>query len=81
MTTNLPPRTHYCGEINAGQTLTYAVPGQIVHVSLKMWSMPALQVRLRLWQNAHLTVTPKHGAFVNKLVIQSVAGAEVLECP
>ena len=70
---------HECGTLNPGQSATYTVPGQIVHVSLKIWSMPAVQTRLRLWQGAHVTCGIKLGAFVNKLVIKTVAGAEVLE--
>ena len=70
---------HDCGNLNPGQTQTYTVPGQIVHVSLKIWSMSPVQTRLRLWQGAHVTCGIKLGAFVNKLVIKNVAGAEVLE--
>jgi len=68
-----------CGSLSPGQTQTYTVPGQIVYVSLKMWSTPPVQTRLRLWQGAHVTCGIKLGAFVNKLVIKNVAGAEVLE--
>ena len=68
-----------CGELKPGQTATYTVPGQIVHVSLKIWSTPAVVARLRLWQGAHITCGIKMGAFVNKLAIKNVAGAEVLE--
>jgi len=70
---------HDCGKIDPGQTRTYTVPGQIVHVSLKFWSMTPVQVRLRLWQGAHVICGIKLGAFVNKLVIKNVVGAEVLE--
>jgi len=70
---------HDCGNLNPGQTMTYTVPGQIVHISFKIWSMSPLQTRLRLWQGAHVTCGIKLGAFVNKLVIKNVAGAEVLE--
>ncbi|MCL2300217.1 MAG: zinc ribbon domain-containing protein [Firmicutes bacterium] len=72
---------HDCGSLTPGQSLTFTVPGQIVHVSLKIWSMAPLQMRLRLWQGAHVTCGIKLGAFVNKLVIKNVAGAEVLEMP
>ena len=68
-----------CGKIIPGQTLTYTVPGQIVHISLKIRSMAPVQVRLRLWQGAHVTCGIKLGAFVNKMMIKNVVGAEVLE--
>jgi len=68
-----------CGSLTPGQTQTYTVPGQIVHVSLKLWSMAPLQIRLRLWQGAHVVCGIKLGAFVNKLAIKNIAGAEVLE--
>jgi hypothetical protein len=70
---------HDCGSLKPGQTATYTAPGQVVHVSLKLWSTPAVQARLRLWQGAHITCGIKLGAFVSKVAIKNVAGAEVLE--
>jgi len=70
---------HDCGSLNPGQSQDYTVPGQIVYVSLKVWSTAAAQCRLRLWQGAHVTCGIKLGAFVNKSVIKNIVGAEVLE--
>ena len=70
---------HDCGRLTPGQTQTFTVPWQIVHVSFKLGLVAPLQVRLRLWQGAHVTCGIKLGAFVNKIVIKDVKGAEVLE--
>jgi len=68
-----------CGSLKPGETQTYTMPWQVVHVSLQIWSTAAVTCRLRLWQGAQITCGIKMGFLANKLAIKSVAGAEVLE--
>ena len=68
-----------CGKLSPGQTLTYTASGQIVEVSLTLWSTPPVKARLRLGPGAHITCGIKLGAFINKVAIKNVVGAEVLE--
>ena len=68
-----------CGSLKPGETQTFTVPWQVVHVALQIWSTEAVRCRLRLWQGAHITCGLKMGFLANKLVIKNVEGAEVLE--